>query len=453
MSIATINGRTDIRTEQRRIGRAIARALATDLPSVEQWCELLNELPGRAQRNILRTLQDQAHHNHTIHDVRRCYGEDTFHSHEDGEDINGRWYSRDHIGSHFCTCDDCNELVRIDDTQSVDGNTICDCCIRNNYTRCEDCSEWALDEDVSNVAGDIICRSCLENGEYYYHEGDGEYHREPEEEEDDGFVRYPDEGPCQRQSRIWKELVALIGKGKQTIELPSGELSEAGKMELLKILWALPDDTSGQVYSVAARWMEGQEPLLWHTKEGSLPKRLAKEVKRQTGVKLSNDTLGKIGSLADKHCPKTSQYTFDITETIDWQDGDFGDSGSCYWGCHASARYKLQSQHNAFAIRFYDGRRGMGRAWIVVQDGKAFLFNAYGVNLTTQSRVLAQHLGAQYGELDSLLNQGNDSGDLWINGAKPHRSQSGSKSGGRGFAITFDALDTIPKEWDFGFRF
>jgi len=140
---------------------------------------------------------------------------------------------------------------------------------------------------------------------------------------------------------------------------------------------------------------------------------------------------------------RQAEVYYDFDEDFEWQDGDFGDNGSCFWSCRSLARDVLRDA-NAFAIRFYtpdDGRDtwsyygrkfgqyyGMGRAW-VVRVGKGYaIFNAYmniepndytsgGDTLLFMAQVLLEHLGADYEmRAVNVRNGGTEDGLIWING-------------------------------------
>lgn len=149
---------------------------------------------------------------------------------------------------------------------------------------------------------------------------------------------------------------------------------------------------------------------------GSLSKRIAKFMYQEHKTKLSNDLLGKIGSVIGQHTNKQTEYTFDITKYFDWHSGDYGDSGSCYWGCRTLAREKLQDA-GCLAIRFYDKEGcGYARAWLYPTDDekKYIVFNGYGEESVNIARILSEFLSLSYRRI-TLENEGNDSGLIWIN--------------------------------------
>jgi len=228
------------------------------------------------------------------------------------------------------------------------------------------------------------------------------------------------------------------------ISLPTGGMiSNNGQYEIQReicnyIARILPDAPSYKRY-LPPYWD-------WHAKVGgrgeyvgSFCKRAAKYYYQEHGIKFDSDFLGRIGGLVGENTTHHKDYIFDYDDRLDWQDGDFGDDGSCFWSCHKSARFALRD-YGAYAIRFYEGgyyRQGIGRAWIVPQDDKYFCFNAYGdYELPEVAQVLSAHLGLSYRRID-LTNYNCTSGDLYINS-------------GRGYALGSEPEVNGLSFWDFG---
>jgi hypothetical protein len=153
---------------------------------------------------------------------------------------------------------------------------------------------------------------------------------------------------------------------------------------------------------------------------GTLPKRLQKYYYNEWKIKLGKETISQIGNLGRQHCPKTEQvgYFFDFTQTFDWDAGDFGDDGSCFWSCHAAARDML-AENGAYAIRFYEdknGEDGYARAWLVRKNDYLVVFNGYGMETLRIARILSAYLDNAYYKRISLTNNYEESGTLYING-------------------------------------
>jgi len=104
------------------------------------------------------------------------------------------------FGEHWCTCEDCGEVIRKEDAQEVNSATmcescadeyytcedcgrsfrehdgewiarydifVCDACIRRGFTRCDDCGAVTRDNEIIHTySGGDICPDCCE-GDYY----------------------------------------------------------------------------------------------------------------------------------------------------------------------------------------------------------------------------------------------------------------------------------------------
>ena len=156
---------------------------------------------------------------------------------------------------------------------------------------------------------------------------------------------------------------------------------------------------------------------------GSFTKRVSKYYWKEYKLKCPTVFLQTIGNMAKQHSQGNDTYHFDIVDSINWQDGDFGDDGSCYWGNHSNARAML-TDNGGLAIRFFDGQdsdRGIGRAWLVpIADDNAYiLFNGYGFDTSsatlTITRVFSQFMGLNYKRIE-LSNNGHAYSILYING-------------------------------------
>jgi hypothetical protein len=197
---------------------------------------------------------------------------------------------------------------------------------------------------------------------------------------------------------------------KTKISLPQGIVDETGRHIIRGILSThAPDATC-----LPATWNWAARVGGFGEYVGTLPKRIAKFYWQKSKMKLSSDLLGKIGSVIGLHTSKAEAYTFDITDSFDWEAGDFGDDGSCYWSCHAGARPAMK-KHGCTAIRFYDENGGgMGRAWLCDTEDGVVLFNSHGLDAPLAARILATYRGLSYRKVD-LENNGKTNGLIWIN--------------------------------------
>ena len=173
-----------------------------------------------------------------------------------------------------------------------------------------------------------------------------------------------------------------------------------------------------RVDHTTSKWIETKGKY-----RGKLPNRLGALFKKEHDIKLTPEQRTVIGNLAKMHMVPDEKYVFDFTDKFDWDSGDFGDRGSCFWGENNLAR-KVMMEQDVIAIRFYNVLDyGKARAWLYLLDDKVWiLFNAYGA-LTTQAiaRIFAKHLTQDTDEqwdycgLKWLTVSGDDEGLVYIN--------------------------------------
>lgn len=175
------------------------------------------------------------------------------------------------------------------------------------------------------------------------------------------------------------------------------------------------------------------------TYAGTLPKRIAKFYFKEHGIKCPEKFLSQIGNIGREHASQAVEYTFEFVNRIDWEAGDFGDEGSCFWGRGA---IDMLNDNGGMAIRFFENGEGVGRAWLIDWASVYILFNGYGLagNATlTAARVMALHLNATYKKI-RLTNYGMTGGALWIN------------NDGTAYAIgapdMVEDIDTADLDWD-----
>lgn len=460
---ASENQRGDLARKFRDCGAALAVAIAAgDLDKLAEALEAIRAISSSLASRVFTNLS--ARRGDLCDALSRCdccssFSVEPLHGVSGGDSVCDTCLEDD-----YCTCSDCSETVANDDVADIGGDSVCSSCRENgDYFHCHDCSEWFGNDDGSYElsSGRCVCSGCSES--YYYWESDGLYH---DEEEDDETVSYPNQGACQRETAIHKWLTARAALGIQDCELPNSGLSDQGFGALFEammsrgligwnytaatVLPALCDCGKAvragafEAWARTEGYCKGGDGIPWSSKAGTLPKRIAKFF-AASGVKLKPDSLGMIGDLARSYCPKSHKYRYDVVCNggFDWDSGDFGDHGSCYWGCHAKCRHQLQSQHNAFALRWYEvgntDNRGVGRCWIVVQDGVAFLFNYYGPDsLLTAARMLATECKGLYHECRLSCNSGTS--DFYLNGS------------GNGYSVGYRSDADFPTEHDFNFR-
>jgi len=114
---------------------------------------------------------------------------------------------------------------------------------------------------------------------------------------------------------------------------------------------------------------------------------------------------------------KTVKYSMDFTRRFDWEDGDFGDRGSAFWGQNHTARHLLE-RAGAFAVRFYNTYgKGFARAFVcpVLNENCWVVFNNYGIPLWRIAKILASYNDCNYKRV-TLFNNGTSKGEIYING-------------------------------------
>ncbi len=182
------------------------------------------------------------------------------------------------------------------------------------------------------------------------------------------------------------------------------------------------------------------------TRQGKIAKRMRKfflKVEREKLFYLSREkmdnVISDIGQDARNHADSSELFYYDIVDNFNWNAGQFGDSGSCFWGGNDSAR-GLMEENGGMAIRFFQldesliiskehehcckryrlpGREhfvGIGRAWLMPYDNGYTIFNAYGDNILVKiARILSVQFGLEYTSVD-VKNNGTGGGTIWING-------------------------------------
>lgn len=203
----------------------------------------------------------------------------------------------------------------------------------------------------------------------------------------------------------------------QTVCIPKGEIELTTLKEINTQLrnlglMGVPLE-EGHEPSTWTHWLIAHGPIC-----GTWPKRYAKWVRCQYGREYDPATLGKVGSIVGAHVESFHSRTVDLTDRLDWNAGDFGDEGSCYWGDRSHARDILE-YHDALALRYYDEanhHQGVARCWLSTHRPEGLIaWNAYGtVRLVTSARLLATTLGLSYTHID-LHNNGRATGTVYIN--------------------------------------
>lgn len=225
----------------------------------------------------------------------------------------------------------------------------------------------------------------------------------------------------------------LFCQGEHTIKIPGNGVAAPG-IDAIKVhlsaIWGLPHLPDDWCWD----WRVGGKGEY----VGTLPKRIGKFYYQEHATKLTPDQLTTVGNLGSQHSTRDETYLFDFVDQIDWKAGDFGDSGSCFWTCHASAKDMILLNGGG-AVRFFDSAGGIARAWIVPWAGCLLVFNGYGMETLPIARILAAHFDHAYYQKVKLHNNGAIDGALWINGGTGYLI-------GPQFAVT--TVDAIDLEWE-----
>lgn len=232
---------------------------------------------------------------------------------------------------------------------------------------------------------------------------------------------------------------------KFTVAFPEGEISAEGQHEISQYI-AQQDMLSGEWKRLNPNFQGSYLPALpndwlwvWLIQRGeyagTMPKRVSSYYWKKHGVKCPEQFLAQLGNIARAHSDESRTYHFEFVSRINWEAGDFGDDGSCFWGGHAGAKVMIE-ENGGMAIRFYDDAGdGYARAWVVeIEVDFLIVFNGYGLTTLQIARVLAQFMGLSY----QLIHLTNHPGhELYINS-------------GKGYAVgRSDFISTI-EEWNLG---
>jgi hypothetical protein len=164
----------------------------------------------------------------------------------------------------------------------------------------------------------------------------------------------------------------------------------------------------------------------WTAKKGNWPKRFAKIMKRH-GHTFDNDFLSRIGKIARESCITSNATELIVTPETHWHPGDYGDSGSCYWGCRSGAHLILKESKSFALLLHGEDDFKMARCWCTPwsNGGEEYfvIYNCYcrsgePINLISYSRIVSDIFNIPYYRDVQLTCRGRIEGPLWINGGK-----------------------------------
>jgi len=213
---------------------------------------------------------------------------------------------------------------------------------------------------------------------------------------------------------------------KKELHIENGGVSNYGKELVISYIYDW--ETVGVTrQSIVNRFLfEGFDWDLDKSK-GRITKRINSILRKEVGIKFCEQRISEIGNIISRNTLRPETYLYDFDNRFTWSDGDFGDLGSCYWGCHSGAK-KMLRKKKAFAIRLYqkDGD-GYGRAFLLPYYSNLILFNGYRgeIDKDTEffSNLFYQILKKEFKFDDiaktkiELTNHGIYDGTLYINGS------------------------------------
>lgn len=137
---------------------------------------------------------------------------------------------------------------------------------------------------------------------------------------------------------------------------------------------------------------------------GTLPKRISSFFLRKFDLSMPNYLICDIGNIVAEERVSNELYNLEIWGEPEWEDGDFGDEGSCFFrkdGEYRDDRLEYYNEMGLHAIVFYDANGfGIGRVLALpvthLEDEAWLLFNAYGLSRYEMTRTFCQLSGMTY---------------------------------------------------------
>ncbi len=211
--------------------------------------------------------------------------------------------------------------------------------------------------------------------------------------------------------KYFKKMRATLGE-RHELEVAGGQISANGFRAIQDFLYRarlceLPHDFDRD-------WTVTNKASAYR---GVFPKRAAQCLLKTHGLKLGADVRTKLGNLASQHRDDSDRvYRFSYHDAMDWEPGDYGDDGSCFWGCRKDARSVLNDFGMLF-VKFYEPNGyGMGRAIIDDRPDKhAVVWNGYGLQTLDAARIISLHAGEQSFSRIDLSQNGDAGGLVYIN--------------------------------------
>jgi len=147
---------------------------------------------------------------------------------------------------------------------------------------------------------------------------------------------------------------------------------------------------------------------------GSLAKRIRKFLSLVHDFHLSENQMGELGDIIGQIKNRTEKLICQFVDHFDWEAGDFGDNGSCFWSCHRLAK-EILLDNGAQPLLFYDeDMEGFGRAITLNRKNHLIIFNAYGLSLKEIAIIMADYYKCKY-EIMQAINNYDDINLVYIN--------------------------------------
>lgn len=165
------------------------------------------------------------------------------------------------------------------------------------------------------------------------------------------------------------------------------------------------------------------------TLQGTLTKRIQSFYWSVYRKKIPAHIVTQIGNAVGLDDVKTRTIYWDLTNSFAWGNGDYGDSGSCFWTTTDRGNARSYIRNNGgYAIRFYSNgdetnpenyANGIARAFLIPfidEDGVEswVVTNGYGMTTQAIARIFAQMVGQSY-RIIQLSVDGSWDGPVYIN--------------------------------------
>lgn len=162
-------------------------------------------------------------------------------------------------------------------------------------------------------------------------------------------------------------------------------------------------------------------------KDGRLSTRIENLIYKTYNVKVSENDKAVLGNILKEmtELDRIKNYFVGVRE-VDWKNGDYGDSGSCYWSSHKQWKDKLvRNDGKGFVLHNKDNKNDgrIGRSFVVaVKKGELYcLFNWNTFQPSITPALVAKIFCATYNKRNrtdftvSVIN-GIDSNNAYANG-------------------------------------